>query len=88
MPTPLDRALNSKNLLLGFAGIVTVATAWGILGGDMFPAEPDPTGNPENWTDEELKRWLRNRNLAPNEDATREELLQRVKANMRPPPRS
>ncbi|KAL2215552.1 hypothetical protein M432DRAFT_642584 [Thermoascus aurantiacus ATCC 26904] len=88
MPTPLDRALNSKSLLLGFAGIVTAAAAWGIWGGDMFPAEPDPTGNPENWTTEELKRWLRNRSLLPNEDATRESLLERVKANMRPPPRS
>nr|KMM72237.1 hypothetical protein CPAG_08534 [Coccidioides posadasii RMSCC 3488] len=25
----------------------------------MFPPEPDPTGNPEFWTPEELKRWLR-----------------------------
>ncbi|PYH36391.1 uncharacterized protein BO87DRAFT_374737 [Aspergillus neoniger CBS 115656] len=44
MPTPLDRALNSKNLFLGFAGMVTAAAAWAIWGGDMFPAEADPTG--------------------------------------------
>ncbi|KKA17983.1 hypothetical protein T310_8073 [Rasamsonia emersonii CBS 393.64] len=59
MPTPLDRMLNSKNLLLGFAGIVTAVAAWGIWGGDIFPAEGDPRGNPDDWTIEELRRWLR-----------------------------
>ncbi|KAK2766724.1 hypothetical protein FQN54_006038 [Arachnomyces sp. PD_36] len=58
MPTPLDRALNSKNLFIGFAGAVAAAAAWSIFGGDMFPAEPDPTGKPEDWTAEELRRWL------------------------------
>lgn len=24
----------------------------------MFPAQPDPTGDPNNWTREELRRWL------------------------------
>lgn len=24
----------------------------------MFPPEPDPTGNPETWTQEEMRRWL------------------------------
>lgn len=30
--------------LAGFAGLVTAATAWTLWGGEMFPAEPDPTG--------------------------------------------
>ncbi|KAL4890945.1 hypothetical protein BDV59DRAFT_75897 [Aspergillus ambiguus] len=88
MPTPLDRATNSKNLFLGFAGMVTAAAAWSIWGSDMFPAEADPTGDPETWTAEEMKRWLRVRGLLPNENATRKELLERVKANIRVPPKS
>jgi len=84
MRTPLDRALNSPNLLLGFAGIITAVAAWGIWGGDMFPVEPDPSGSPENWTVEEMRRWLRNRSRLPDDMASREELLERVRANMRP----
>ncbi|KAI9889805.1 MAG: hypothetical protein M1814_004907 [Vezdaea aestivalis] len=42
MPTPIDRALNSRNAFLGFAGIVTAAAAWSIWGSDMFPASPAP----------------------------------------------
>ncbi|EME80430.1 uncharacterized protein MYCFIDRAFT_31427 [Pseudocercospora fijiensis CIRAD86] len=85
MPTPLDRALNSKNLFLGFTALVTAATAWSIWGQNMFPKEPDPTGEPETWTDTEMRRWLDNRNLMAGSTATREELLARVKANMRAP---
>ncbi|PYI06562.1 hypothetical protein BO78DRAFT_343046 [Aspergillus sclerotiicarbonarius CBS 121057] len=88
MPTPLDRALNSKNLFLGFTGMVTAAAVWAIWGSDMFPAESDPTGDPENWTADEMLRWLRVRGLLPNENATREELLERIKANLRVPRRS
>ncbi|KAB8217468.1 hypothetical protein RU639_010902 [Aspergillus parasiticus] len=88
MPTALDRAMHSKNLFLGFAGMVTAAAAWVIWGSDIFPAESDPTGDPETWTAEEMKRWLSNRGLMPNNEATREELLERVKANLRIPPRS
>lgn len=44
MPTPLDRAMNSKNLFLGFAGMISAAAVWAIWGNDMFPAEQDPTG--------------------------------------------
>ncbi|KAI4602135.1 hypothetical protein KJ359_011001 [Pestalotiopsis sp. 9143b] len=58
MPTPIDNALRSKNAVLGFAGIVTAAAAWAIWGTDMFPAATDPTGNPEGWTREEMRRWL------------------------------
>ncbi|BCR91954.1 Ish1 domain-containing protein [Aspergillus chevalieri] len=85
MPTPLDRAMNSKNLFLGFAGMISAAAVWAIWGNDMFPAEQDPIGDPEDWTAEELKRWLRLRGLLPNARATREELLERVKANLRVP---
>ncbi|GFF28331.1 hypothetical protein IFM61606_00443 [Aspergillus udagawae] len=88
MPTALDRAMTSKNLVLGFAGMVTAAAAWAIWGSDMFPSEPDPTGDPEYWTVDEMRRWLRHRALLPSDEATREELLERVKANLRVPPRS
>ncbi|KAG2024648.1 hypothetical protein GB937_003840 [Aspergillus fischeri] len=86
MPTALDRAMSSKDV--GFAGLVTAAAAWAIWGSDMFPSEPDPTGDPEYWTADEMRRWLRNRALLPTEQATRDELLERVKANLRVPPRS
>lgn len=85
MPTQLDRALNSKNLFIGFAGMVTAVAAWSIFGTDVFPAQEDPKGNPEGWTVEEMRRWLGARGLLPNENATREELLERVKANLRVP---
>ncbi|OJD31123.1 uncharacterized protein BKCO1_520005 [Diplodia corticola] len=88
MPTPLDRLTQSRGAFFAFAGIVTAATAWVVWGGDVFPAEPDPVGDPAAWTSTELRRWLRNRNLVPSELATREELLDRVRANMRPPPRA
>jgi len=84
MPTPLDRALQSRNAFLGFAGIVTAAAAWGIWGGDMFPAAKDPTGDPSMWEEPELRRWLQARGLLPSGKATREELIERVKANLRP----
>ena len=34
----------TKTKTIGFAGIVTAVAAWSIWGGDMFPAETDPTG--------------------------------------------
>ena len=37
---------------------MTAAAAWSIWGSDMFPAQPDPKGDPEGWTMEELRRWL------------------------------
>jgi hypothetical protein len=27
-------------------------------GGDIFPADKDPSGDPETWTFSELRRWL------------------------------
>lgn len=41
-----------------FGGAVTAAAAWTIWGSDMFPAQPDPKGDPEGWTVEEMRRWL------------------------------
>lgn len=52
--------MQSRNLFLGFAGLVALASLSSIFGGEMFPAQKDPTGNPESWTDEELRRWLKN----------------------------
>ncbi|EEY17250.1 conserved hypothetical protein [Verticillium alfalfae VaMs.102] len=89
MPTPLDNAMKSKvrdhMLATTFGGLVTAVAVWSIYGGDMFPAAADPTGNPEEWTREEMRRWLAARNLFPGDAATREELLARVLANMRIP---
>ncbi|EHK25996.1 uncharacterized protein TRIVIDRAFT_218166 [Trichoderma virens Gv29-8] len=83
--TPLDSAMKSKSLLLAFGGTVVAAAVWSIFGGDMFPAQEDPKGDPETWTREEMRRWLAARNLFPQKSDTREELLARVLANMRHP---
>ncbi|KAL4979728.1 hypothetical protein BDW66DRAFT_95446 [Aspergillus desertorum] len=88
MPTSLDRAMNSKNLFLGFVGMVTAAAAWSIWGNEMFPAEDDPKGDPGNWTLDEMRRWLRARGLMPDRKATREELLERIRANLQYQPKS
>lgn len=63
MPTPVDRALQSRNLFFGFAGLVALASLSSIFGGEMFPAQKDPTGDPETWTDDDLRRWLKNVSL-------------------------
>ncbi|KAI9814911.1 MAG: hypothetical protein M1832_005639 [Thelocarpon impressellum] len=87
MPTPLDRALNSRTTFFAFTGLVTAVAAWTIWGpGDIFPAEADPTGDPAMWTEGELRRWLGHRGLLPAEKATREELVERVRVNLRNPP--
>ncbi|KAI1452718.1 hypothetical protein F4805DRAFT_446391 [Annulohypoxylon moriforme] len=84
MPTPFDRlAIKSKHATLAFSGLVTAALAWSMWGGNLFPAPADPTGDPHEWTREELRRWLAARNLYPRELDSREQLLERVKANMR-----
>ncbi|KAK7965972.1 uncharacterized protein PG986_000249 [Apiospora aurea] len=81
--TPIDNAMRSKNAFLAFGALVAAASAYVIWGTDVFPAEADPTGDPEDWTREELRRWLANRDLHPQSSDTREQLLGRVKANMR-----
>ncbi|KAI0851623.1 hypothetical protein F5Y00DRAFT_230272 [Daldinia vernicosa] len=83
MPTLLDNAMRSKNAVLAFSGLVTAALAWSFAGGSIFPSQDDPKGDPETWTREELRRWLAARNLHPQKGDTREQLLERVKANMR-----
>ncbi|KAF7960703.1 hypothetical protein EAE96_000377 [Botrytis aclada] len=88
MPTPLDRALSSKNAVLAFTGIVTAAAAWSIWGTDMFPKEEDPSGDPATWSRDELRRWLAARDLHPQPKDTKEQLLERVKANLRVPRKS
>ncbi|KAL2023878.1 hypothetical protein VTK56DRAFT_655 [Thermocarpiscus australiensis] len=85
MPTLLDKAMRSKNAFLAFTGLVTGVAVWAIWGGDMFPPEPDPKGDPETWTREELRRWLAARDLRPQDSDSREQLLERVRANMRIP---
>ncbi|KAJ1329733.1 hypothetical protein MN608_06469 [Microdochium nivale] len=58
MPTPLDNAMRSKNAVIAFSAMVTGAVLWTMWGGDMFPRDSDPTGDPETWTRDELRRWL------------------------------
>ncbi len=32
---------------------------WSIWGGqELFPKQADPKGDPEKWTEDEMKRWL------------------------------
>ncbi|CAG8957943.1 hypothetical protein HYFRA_00000285 [Hymenoscyphus fraxineus] len=83
--TPLDRVIQSqaKNVILAFAGIITASAVFTIWGQDIFPQQADPTGNPEKWSLDELRRWLASRNLHPEDNATKEQLLERVKANLR-----
>lgn len=60
MPTPVDRALQSRNLFFGFAGLVALASVWNMFSGETFPADGrDPDGDPEIWSEAELRQWLR-----------------------------
>ncbi|KAH8772715.1 hypothetical protein F5883DRAFT_712834 [Diaporthe sp. PMI_573] len=88
MPTPLDNAMKSKNMFLAFTGLITAVGVWSIWGGDMFPHPDDPKGEPETWTREEMRRWLAARDLHPQDSDTRDQLLERVKANLRIPRRT
>lgn len=84
MPTPIDRALHQKAPFLAFAGIITAVAAWSIWGPESTNlAGPDPTGDPETWTREQLRTWLNNRRLLPSGSASREELLAQVQKRMR-----
>jgi hypothetical protein len=56
-----DTMLNPlQNFFFGFAGLVTAAAAWSIWGGDMFPQTEDPKGDPQKWSEEEMRAWLNN----------------------------
>ncbi|KAK4219223.1 hypothetical protein QBC37DRAFT_153159 [Rhypophila decipiens] len=86
-PTPLDSAMKSKSAFLAFTGLVTGVAVWTIWGGDIFPTSDDPKGDPSTWTKSEMMRWLAARDLHPQESDTREQLLERVRANLRVPRR-
>ncbi|KAF7552594.1 hypothetical protein G7Z17_g4210 [Cylindrodendrum hubeiense] len=76
-------------MVWAFGLVVAAATAKVIWGDEIFPPEKDPKGDPKTWTREEMRRWLAARNLFPQDTDTKEELLERVLANMRrtnPPP--
>ncbi|KAK6529114.1 hypothetical protein TWF694_004329 [Orbilia ellipsospora] len=84
--TEQNRMLNSKNAVLAFGGLVALATAFTVWGnGDqpIFPKPDDPKGDPTTWSTDELRRWLELRNLYPSPTATRDQLLERVRLNMR-----
>lgn len=51
-------AESTDKYVTAFSGVVAAAAVWSIWGGDMFPPEPDPTGDPQGWTQEEMRRWL------------------------------
>jgi hypothetical protein len=55
--TCFDKALLQAHNI-GFVGIVTASALWSMWGGDIFPADKDPSGDPETWTFSELRRWL------------------------------
>nr|OQO24540.1 hypothetical protein B0A51_06789 [Rachicladosporium sp. CCFEE 5018] len=78
MPTPIDRALQSKNLFLDFGALVTAVAAWGIWGQDMFPT----SGNPEMWTENECRRWLGARGQTSTSEEDVEALRIRVRRAM------
>lgn len=80
--TPLDNMMKSKNMLLAFSGMVTAVGVWAVCGGNIFPSESDPTGDPAMWTIEELQRWLRKRNLDFNNNASKEEMVEWVQTLM------
>lgn len=46
------------SFLTAFGGLVTAVAVWAVYGGDMFPREGDPTGSPEDWSREDMRRWL------------------------------
>ncbi|KAH7250222.1 uncharacterized protein BKA55DRAFT_690455 [Fusarium redolens] len=61
MSTRLDNFMKSKNVVLFFGGVVSMAAAYTIWGNDgqgVFPPQPDPTGDPKTWTKEECQLWL------------------------------
>lgn len=41
--------------------MVTAVAAWSIWGGDIFPAQlpPEPAGEPETWSLEDLRGYLK-----------------------------
>jgi hypothetical protein len=97
----------TRTFHVAFGGLITAVGVWTIWGGNMFPSEPDPTGDPETWTREEMRRWLaavckpplvarlethpvdhQQRNLYPQDSDTEEQLLERIKVNLRVPRRT
>ncbi|EPS43073.1 hypothetical protein H072_2908 [Dactylellina haptotyla CBS 200.50] len=75
-----------QNAVLAFGGLVaaaTVFTIWGSGDQPIFPRVEDPTGDPETWSIDQLRRWLELRNLYPSPTATKEQLLERVRLNIR-----
>lgn len=54
-----------QNLILAFAGVVTAVTAYSIWNGDLFPKLTEPTGDPEKWSDADMRRWLKNVSACP-----------------------
>ncbi|PSK55197.1 hypothetical protein B9Z65_2586 [Elsinoe australis] len=88
-PTQLDRTMQSRNVFIGFAGLVTAVSVWMIWGqGDMFPKKKpakEPTGEPTTWSEDELRKYLTERNLAVGKNPTHQELVAMVIAKKEAP---
>ncbi|KAA8905537.1 hypothetical protein FN846DRAFT_950295 [Sphaerosporella brunnea] len=82
-PTALDRLLSSRNAFFAFAGIIVGVSAWAIWRDEPLlgsPSPDDPFGDPSEWSEPELRRWLMAHDITPDEQETQEQLVQVVKA--------
>ncbi|BFZ62755.1 hypothetical protein YB2330_003865 [Saitoella coloradoensis] len=83
--SPLGRLLPQRSstlLTATFAGLIVLATTASIFGGTGLSSEPlhrEPVGEPEDWSTDELKKWLKERKLRFEKNATREQLIEMVK---------
>ncbi|EPQ67045.1 BgtA-21123, partial [Blumeria graminis f. sp. tritici] len=71
------------NGILAFGSIITAAAAWTIIFQDLFPRGADPEGNPNDWSRDELRRWLKKRNLGFSNKDSNEKLLEKVNASFK-----
>ncbi|WEW61295.1 hypothetical protein PRK78_006785 [Emydomyces testavorans] len=89
MPTQLDKVLSSKQHgASGEMKYFLLSPIQQAVSTTYFTSSRDQSTHyfidPEFWTPDELRRWLRARNLLPSDNSTQSELLERVQANMRP----
>ncbi|GAO50634.1 hypothetical protein G7K_4758-t2 [Saitoella complicata NRRL Y-17804] len=78
----LGRLLTDPWQTATFAGLIVLATTASIFGGTGLSSEPlhrEPVGEPEDWSTDELKKWLKERKLRFEKNATREQLIEMVK---------
>lgn len=88
--TWIDRTINrnSKALLFGFVGLVVTSVGLAMVisrGNDATsqeiledPVNEDISKDPEQWSEAELRAWLKKRFMFPPEDVSKEELIRLV----------